>query len=160
MPAMTKQPNLLVMYGITAEINTAPDEATEEWSTLCAGFNNLTEALNEVINQYFFLCQKGFANNYVTGMAPVATLTGVRIVGDAAQEFIFGAKYKTLANRETQLRLTRANADGTTTSVITVNVTMQNIQEFSGATTDGSAISVEFAFNGEPTLSQGTVGGE
>ena len=158
MPAMENQPNLLVTYKIQLDINTTPSGDPETWTPLCAGFNNISEALNEAVQQYFFLCQKGFANNYVTGMAPVVTLTGVRIIGDTAQDYIFGTKYKTLVDRETQLRITRVNDDGTSTSVITANVTMQNIQEFSGATTDGSAISVEFAFNGAPTLSQGTVG--
>lgn len=93
-------------------------------------------------------------------MAPVVTLTGVRILGDAAQEFIFGNKYKLLKNRETQLQITRANNDDKTTSIVTVPVTMQNIQEYSGGTTDGAAISVEFAFNGEPKLTSGTVSEE
>ena len=154
------QPNLLVTYGISLEINTAPVEEAPTWTPLCAGFNNITEALNEVLQQYFFLCQKGFANNYVTGMAPVVTLTGVRILGDAAQEFIFGNKYKLLKNRETQLQITRANNDDKTTSIVTVPVAMQNIQEYSGGTTDGAAISVEFAFNGEPKLTSGTVSEE
>lgn len=158
MPAMTNQPNLLAVYGIQCEINTDPANSTEEWTELCAGFDNITEALNEVIQQYFFLCNEGFANNYVTGMAPVVTLTGYRILGDKAQEFIFDKKYGTLQERETQLRLTRSTGTGNTTDVITCNVTMQNIQEFSGASTDGSAISVEFAFNGKPTLSSGTKG--
>lgn len=53
------QPNLLVTYGISLEINTAPVEEAPTWTPLCAGFNNITEALNEVLQQYFFLCQKG-----------------------------------------------------------------------------------------------------
>lgn len=160
MPAMENQPNLLTVYGITLEINTTPTGESETWTPLCAGFDNVAEALNEVVQQYFFLCQKGFANNYVTGMAPVFTLTGYRVVGDVAQDYIFGTKYKMLKERETQIKITRANKDSTTTSVITANVTMQNLQEFSGATTDGSAISVEFAFNGAPTLTQGTISGD
>lgn len=154
------QPNLLTNYGIELEINTTPTEESETWTPLCAGFDNVSEALNEVVQQYFFLCQKGFANNYVTGMAPVFTLTGYRIIGDTAQDFIFAQKYKMLKDRETQIKITRANGDATTTSIIEANVTMQNIQEFSGASTDGSAISVEFAFNGAPKLSQGTVSKE
>ena len=151
------QPNLLVTYGISLAIDTTPAEDDPTWSPLCAGFNNVTEALNEVLQQYFFLYQKGFANNYVTGMAPVVTLTGVRVLGDTAQDFIFSKKYKLLKNRETQLQITRVENDEKTTSIVTVPVTMQNIQEYSGATTDGAAISVEFAFNGEPKLSSGTV---
>lgn len=154
---MDKQPNLLVTYGVSFEINTNPNGETPTWSDVCAGFNNFSESLNEIINQYQFLCGQGFSNNYVTGMSPVVAMTGVRILGNEAQDYIFSKKYELMGERETQCRLRRKNADGTKYDVITVNCTLQNIQEYSGATTDGSAISVEFAFNGKPVKSEEVV---
>ena len=90
----------LLVYGIEASILTA-SEPSETYSPLCDGIDNLAEALNEVVQQYFFLCDKGFARNHVTGMAPSYTLTGRRIMGDTAQDFIFTKKYGLGADRQT-----------------------------------------------------------
>lgn len=144
-------PDVAPIYSYTAEIDTTPAGNARTWAALCAGINNLSEALNETIQQYYFLCGHGFAANYVTGLAPAFTLTGVRVVGDAAQEYIFGKKYATMGERSTNMRLTRTDADGET-EVVSAHVTFVNLSEISGATTDGSAISIELRINGEPYI--------
>lgn len=140
---------LLTQYGVELEIDTTPFGAARTWAPVCDGFNNLSEALNEQLQEYFFLCGKGFGSSEVTGIHPVLSLTGVRKIGDAAQDFIFGAAYKLMEGRKTFLRLSLANADGTVTRY-TNRVTMQNISRFGGATTDGAAVTVDFSFNGPP----------
>lgn len=146
---------LMTMYGLSAQIGTkksgeAPSE-TWTYSPLADGIDNISEALNEVVQQYFFLSDSGFAKNHVTGMAPSFTLTGRRIMGDAAQEFIFGNKYKLDTNRQSSFKLSWEDAEGTEQS-LTCDCTICNIQEWSGATTDDSAISFEIRFDGQPTL--------
>ena len=147
----TSIPEVVINYKYTLEIDTTPTETTRAFATLCAGINNISEALNEQVQQYFFFCGQGFATNYVTGMAPSFTLTGVRVLNDTAQNYIFGfaTKYGTSTARETHLRFTRTGSDGTT-SIISANVTLCNITDVGGGTTDGSAISVEIRFNGAP----------
>ena len=103
------------------------------------------------IQEYFFLCGKGFGSDEVTGIHPVIQLTGVRKVGDAAQDFIFGNRLNLMEARKTNLRLSLANADGTVTRY-TNRVTMKNVSSFGGATTDGAAVSVDFSFNGQPVV--------
>lgn len=144
-------PNLVVNYNYQIEIDTTPLAESPTWAGLCAGFNNISEALNEQVQQYFFLCGKGFAANYVTGMAPTFTFTGVRVIGDEAQDFIFSFdnKYGTLKARETHMRLTRVASDGSK-DVISANVTLCNITDVGGGTTDGSAVNVEVRINGAP----------
>ena len=144
--------NLFTVYGIEASILTA-SEPSEKYSPLCDGIDNLAEALIEVVQQYFFLCDKGFARNHVTGMAPSYTLTGRRIMGDTAQDFIFTKKYGLGADRQTTFKLSFNN--GTATQTITCPCTICNIQEFSGASTDDSAISFEIRFDGKPSISSG-----
>ena len=144
-------PNLLTIRNITLELGTESSGATWTYSPLCAGIDNLAEALNETVQQYFFLCQGGFATNHVTGMAPALTITGRRIVGDAAQDYIFSKKYSLDTDRESSLKLSWQDGAGATQN-ITVPVVLCNIQEWSGATNDDSAISVELRFNGAPTL--------
>ena len=142
---------LLTQYGVELEINTTPFASSPTWNPICDGFNNLTEALNEQVQEYFFLCGKGFGSDEVTGIHPVIQLTGVRKIGDDAQDFIFGSRYQLMEGRKTNLRLSLANADGSVTRY-TNRVTMKNISAFGGATTDGAAVSVDFSFNGRPIV--------
>ena len=145
------KPEIVPVYKYTAEIDITPKGPARTWAPLCAGFNNIGEAMNETIQQYFFLCGSGHAVNYVTGMAPSMTMGGIRVIGDPAQDFMFAAKYKLMTERDTHFRITRTDENGSK-NVISTNVTFCNMSDISGGTTDGSAISVEMRFNGEPFL--------
>lgn len=144
---------LLTMYNLTAKIGTSSTGTPPTWTyaTLGEGFDNISESLNEVVQQYFFLSDNGFAKNHVTGLAPAFTLTGRRVLGDTAQDFIFGNKYKLDEDRLSSFQLTYTDGSGTTVTV-TCPCTICNIQEWSGASTDDSAISVEIRFDGAPTV--------
>lgn len=152
---------LLTMYNLTASIGTeksgeAPSE-TWTYAELADGFDNIAEALNETVQQYFFLSDGGFAKNHVTGMAPAFTLTGRRVIGDAAQDYIFSKKYSLDTERQSSFKLEYTDAEGAT-QTITCDCTLCNIQEWSGATTDDSAISVEIRFDGKPQKSSTPAG--
>ena len=150
--------NLLTIYNLEASIGTsksggASSQGTWTYAKLEKGLDNVSEALNEVVQQYFFLNDKGFARNHVTGMAPTFTFTGRRVQGDAAQDYIFGNKYKLDTNRVSsfQLKVTDKSGSAPKATTYTVDCTICNIQEYSGASTDDSAISFEIRFNGAPT---------
>lgn len=150
--------NLLTIYNLEASIGTsksggASSQGTWTYAKLEKGLDNVSEALNEVVQQYFFLNDKGFARNHVTGMAPTFTFTGRRVQGDAAQDYIFGNKYKLDTNRNSsfQLKVTDKSGSAPKATTYTVDCTICNIQEYSGASTDDSAISFELRFNGAPT---------
>ena len=145
--------NLLTVYNLEASIGTSKSEDTWSYAKLEAGLDNVSEALNEVVQQYFFLNDKGFARNHVTGMAPAFTMTGRRVQGDAAQDYIFSKKYKLDTERSSsfQLKVTDNSGASPKVTTYTVDCTICNIQEFSGASTDDSAISFELRFNGAPT---------
>lgn len=142
---------LLAVYGVELEIDTTPFAASSTWVPICDGFNNVTEALNEQLQEYFFLCGKGFGSEEVTALHPQIQLTGVRKVGDAAQDFIFGNRLNLMEARKTNLRLSLANADSTVTRY-TNKVTMANVSSFGGATNEGAAVTVDFYFNGRPIV--------
>ena len=142
---------LLTQYGVDLEIDITPYGSARTWKPVCDGWNNLTEALNEQVQEYYFLCGKGFGSDEVTGIHPSLALTGVRKVGDPAQDFIMAQRYKLMEGRKTNLRLSLANADGSVTRY-TNRVTMKNISAFGGNTTDGAAVSVTFSFNGAPVV--------
>lgn len=143
--------SLFTMCGLTLSIGTNQASSGGEWtySEIC-GINNVAEALNEVVQQYFFLCQEGFATNHVTGMAPAFTLTGRRIFGDAGQDYIFSKKYGLGENRKSSVKIEYSN--GTETTTIICDCTISNVQEFSGEATDDSAISFELRLDGKPVV--------
>ena len=151
------QYGLKTMYGLTASIGTAQSGETWTYSPLAAGIDNIAEAMNETIQQYFFMADQGFARNHVTGAAPAFTMTGRRIVGDAAQDYIFSKKYTLDGSRASSFQLVYTNAEQQTVT-LTANCTICNIQEWSGATTDDSAISFEIRFDGAPTVTPAVAG--
>ena len=146
---------LITMYNLTASIGiqkTGEPSATWTYAELAEGIDNIAEALNETVQQYFFLSDDGLARTPVTGMATAFTLTGKRVMGDAAQDFIFGTKYSLDTARQSSFKLEYTDAESTK-QTITCDCTICNIQEWSGATTDDSAISFEIRFDGKPTVS-------
>ena len=144
--------SMLVQHGISVEIGVSQLAGVWTYAELDATWDNLTEALNEVIEQWFPAANNGFADNEVTGMAPVYTLTGKRIIGNTAQDFLFTNKYAIGSNRRSSLRLTKVRADGTYNTV-TCPCTFCNLVEIAGASTNGSQFSAELRLNGAPTLS-------
>ena len=123
--------NLLTIYNLEASIGTSKSAETWTYAKLENGLDNVSEALNEVVQQYFFLNDKGFARNHVTGMAPAFTFT------ERSSSF--------------QLKVTDNSGASPKVTTYTVDCTICNIQEYSGASTDDSAISFELRFNGAPT---------
>ena len=146
--------DLLTNYGVGLEIDITPD-LSPTWVELGEGLDNLAEALNEVINQYQFLNKGGYAESFVTGMQPIITLTGVRMLDDAAQNFIFGKKYELLKNRKSSIRLTVVNPSASDTVITFNDITLANIQEFGGGSVDGAGISVEFHSSEKPVTTGG-----
>lgn len=150
---MTQEEFLLVAHAVTLEMDTTPFAAQSTFVPFGEGIENIAEALNEVVQQYFFFSQHGYAQNYVTGMAPAYTCTGRRIIGDPAQDYIFNQarKFGLMTERNTNIQLSVPQADGSVDQ-ITCPVTIANVTDLGGATTDGSAVSFEIRFNGKPTL--------
>lgn len=144
--------SMLVQHGISVEIGVSQLAGVWTYAELDATWDNLTEALNEVIEQWFPAANGGFADNEVTGMAPVYTLTGKRIIGNTAQDFLFTNKYAIGSSRRSSLRLTKIRADGTYSTVV-CPCTFCNLVEIAGASTNGSQFSAELRLNGAPTLS-------
>lgn len=128
------------------EIGTAKTNETWTYATLCKGIESMEFTENEQNQQFFFLCGEGFAHNETTGAAPELTITGRRIVGDAAQDYIAGLQYKLGADRNSHVKIT---AEG---KVIECDCTIGNITSFGGQTLDVNAFGCTIRFNGKPTV--------
>lgn len=143
------------VHTLTFKIDTTPGSQSPTMSRVGAGIDNMQEALNEVVQQYKFMTDEGYSRSRVTAMAPVWTLSGRRIWGDAAQDFIFSKKYDLGANRETtgEVSWTANGYD----YKLEFDCTFANLQEIGGATEEDSAITIEIHIDGKPTFTKTAV---
>ena len=127
-------------------IGTALSGTTWTYSKLCAGIESMEFTENEQSQQYFFLCGEGFAHNETTGAAPELTISGRRIVGDAAQDYICGKQYALGTDRNSSVKIVAEGKE------IVCDCTIGAITSFGGSTTDVNAFSCVIRFNGKPTV--------
>ena len=131
-------------------IGTAESSGTWTYSKLCKGIESMQFNENEQNQQYFFLCGQGFAHNETTGAAPELVITGRRVAGDAAQDYIVGKQFELGSNRNSNVKII---AEG---KVITCDCTIGAITSFGGNTTDVNSFGCTIRFNGKPTVTTTT----
>ena len=146
-------PDIILNYDYELSINTTPAGQTSTMAEIKAGFDNIAEALNEVLYQNSFLGDEGYGSSYVTGGQLIVTLSGVRMIGDTAQDYIFSDEVYYNWGKARQTDISMTCPDGTT---ITCPVTLAKITRSGGAANNATAVSVEIHFNGKPTVSSGT----
>ena len=134
------------VWANSIEIGTTNSGGTWSYSKLCKGIENVTFNSNEQNQQYFFLCGEGVAHNEVTGSAPELQVSGRRIAGDAAQDYIVGKQFALGEDRNSSIKIT---AEG---QVITCDCSIGDIVSFGGATLDVNTFSCTIRFNGKPTV--------
>ena len=128
------------------EIGVSENQGTWSYAKLCAGIESMEFNENEQNQQFFFLCGEGFANNEVTGSAPELVISGRRIAGDAAQDYIVSKQFALGSDRNSSVKII---AEG---QVITCDCTIGAITSFGGSTTDVNAFGCTIRFNGKPTV--------
>ena len=131
-------------------IGTSVSSSTWAYSKLCAGISGMTFTENEQNQQNFFLCGEGFADNDVTGVAPELVITGKRIVGDTAQDYIAGLQFKLGEERRSSVKIIAGGKE------IICGCTIGNISSFGGQTLDQNAFGCTIRFNGKPNVSDAT----
>ena len=134
------------VWANSIEIGTSNSGGTWSYAKLCKGIENVTFASNEQNQQYFFLCGEGFAQNEVTGGAPELQVSGRRIKGDEAQDYIVGKQFALGTDRNSSIKIT---AEG---QVITCDCSIGDVVSFGGATLDVNTFSCTIRFNGKPTV--------
>ena len=125
---------------------TTADPPVWTYAKLCKGIEGMTFTENEQNQQYFFLCGQGFADNETTGAAPELQVTGRRIVGDAAQDYIAGLQFKLGEERKSSVKIISGGKQ------ITCGCTIGGITSFGGNTTDVNSFGCTIRFNGKPTV--------
>lgn len=150
---------MLTNYGVDFEIDTTPFGTASTWASLCEGITNYAEALNEQVHEFFGMCMKGYGADEVIAIHPSYTLSGDRIVGSAAQDYIVGTQYNVMNGRHTNARMSRMNADGTITRY-TFKATLKGITTGGGNMTDPGQFAVTISMYGRPTTETVAASGE
>lgn len=122
------------------------NSATVVYSKLCKGIESMEFNANEQSKQFFFLCGEGFAHNETTGAAPELTVSGRRIVGDAAQDFLVEKQFDLGPDRIVPVKII---AEG---KQIVCDAAVANLKSFGGQTLDVNAFGCSLRFNGKPTV--------
>ena len=123
---------------------------TWTYSKLCKGIEGMTFNENEQNQQSFFLCGEGFAHNEVTGAAPELVITGRRVVGDAAQDYIAGKQFLLGEDRNSSVKIIAGGKQ------IICDCSIGGISSFGGQTLDVNAFGCTIRFNGKPTVTDAT----
>lgn len=119
---------------------------TWTYKQLCAGIEGMEFNINEQNQQFFFLCGGGFATNEVTGAAPEISVSGRRIVGDDAQDYVVSKQFALGDDRKTSVKI---EAEG---KQIICDATLGDIQSFGGQALDVNAFGCTIRLNGTPTM--------
>ena len=131
-------------------IGTAESSGTWTYAKLCKGIESMEFSENEQNQQYFFLCGEGYAHNEVTGSAPELVISGRRIVGDTAQDYIAGLQATLGTARNSSVKII---AEG---KQIVCDCSIGAITTFGGSTLDVNAFGCTIRFNGKPTVTTTT----
>lgn len=147
-------PNLNPEWVIKMSIGTSATSATPPvwtYAPLCAGIESISPSVNEQNQQAFYMCGLGGANNEVTGIAPEYAVSGHRVIGDAAQDYIAGLRYKLGQDRKSSLKV-EIYDHTTLVETITADCTITDIVDFGGNATDLVPFSCTLRVNGIPTV--------
>ena len=127
-------------------IGTEYSSSSWTYAKLCKGIESMEFTSGEQNQQYFFLCGEGFAHNEVTGAAPQITVSGRRIAGDTAQDFIASKQFALGTDRNTSVKII---AEG---QQIVCDATIGDVTSFGGQTLDVNSFGCTIYFNGKPTI--------
>lgn len=132
--------------GISYTPGTGTEPGTWEYAPLCAGITGVVPSVNETVDTSYYLCGNGGAQNNVTAIAPQYQVTGHRIEGDAAQDYIAGIKYALGDGRKSSFKVIQHGQQ------IVADCTISDVIDFGGNTPEINQFSCTIRVNGIPTV--------
>lgn len=136
-----------VEIGVSATSATPP---VWTYARLCQGIKGIQLNVNENVVTEQYLCGEGHAHNEVTGIAPQVQITGDRVVGDTAQDYIAGLQFTVGSDRKSSVKVT------TNGKVYTCDCVISDIVTFGGDSTNLKPFNCNIRFNGKPTVTNAT----
>nr|DAU65001.1 MAG TPA: tail tube protein [Caudoviricetes sp.] len=151
-PAPSKE--FLLNFKNKVEIDVAGNKSLDaiesaDFALLAAGISNITPAAADTTDATPYYDGEGFTESEVTGKNITFAISGHRVFGDKAQDFVakhflsIGDKLRTLARW--------TDAKGNKVQAV---VTMTSIVPFGGAANAKQTFSFTLAFNGKPVLEE------
>lgn len=132
--------------------NTSLDDlAKASWAAVSAGIQTITPSASETADTTPYYNGEGFSDHDVTGKAIQFAISGHRLVGDAAQDYVAG---KFIAVGDTLRTLARWT-DPSGKQLVFV-ATLVSIVPFGGAANTKQTFSFTLAANGKPKAIDGT----
>lgn len=137
-----------INYETEAFINTSPEEEAATWESMANLMTNMSQSLNEVLQQLTYYADKGWGSTEVTGAQMTLTITGSVKPGDKACDYILSDKvmYGLGAARKTHLKLQKG------TKVILWPITLANITPAYGDANNINSLTVTIHGNGRPAI--------
>lgn len=126
------------------------DAANAKWALISQGILSVTPAANETDDTQSFWNDKGFSETDTTGKRATFAITGQRVVGDPAQDFVAGRFLAIGSALRTLVRWTNQSGE-----VIISNVTLTAIVPFGGNANARQTFSFTLSLNGLPVLTTG-----
>ncbi len=123
------------------------------YAPLCAGITTVNVTVNEQNQQAWYMCGNGGASNEVTGIAPQYQLSGDRVYGDAAQDYIVSLKYSLGQDRKSSVKIEHYDGD-TLVSTEVCACTITDIIDIGGQAVDKVPFGCTIRLNGLPTVTQ------
>lgn len=121
------------------------DKEKADWAVLAKGINTITPASSETSDNTPYYDGEGFSDTDVTGKHITFALSGHRLMGDKAQDYV-ASKFLDIGDKlRTLCRWTDAQGN-TVTSVATLTA----IVPFGGAANVKQTFSFTLALNGKP----------
>ena len=128
-------------------IGTEYSSSSWTYAKLCKGIESMEFNANEQDQSYQFLCGEGFAHHETTGAAPQISVSGRRIAGDTAQDYIVGKQFALGTDRNSSIKITTAEG-----KIITCDCSIVDVVSFGGNSLDVNSFGCTIRFNGKPTV--------
>ena len=137
-----------INYETEAFINTSPESDSPTWESMANLMTNMSQSLNEVLQQLTYYTDKGWGSTEVTGAQMTLTVTGSVKPGDKACDYILSDKvmYGLGDARKTHMKLQKG------TKVILWPITLANITPAYGDANNINSLTATIHGNGRPTI--------
>ena len=136
---------------VLVEVDSTPHGSSRTWLKLAAGITSAVDSHNDSTDDTAYLNGGGYGNSDIIGKQYTLAITGHRIIGNPAQDYIMTLQGEFGDDAKTNVRYTRPNGHRTQ-----AYVTASEIVDAGGDANAKTDFSCNFKGCGSPTITQPT----